>query len=124
MKDQMDEYYKNKKITEMASKLAKNDKGQQAAFKQWSEDFNKTMMDNFPKLGDEISKRFFDTISSEGGIQISNMNDLMSKMEELQKKGAAGDTLAYEQLSTIKVAMDKGFKDMKDGSYDMNPQKK
>lgn len=123
MKTEMDTYYKKTKVAEMADALAKNNKNQQLAFKQWSEDFNKTMIDNFPKLATSLSDSFFKTISAEGGIEVKDLNDLMTKMESLQRKGALGDKNAYEQLASLKVAMDKGFKNMKDSSYDMNPKK-
>lgn len=127
MKKRMDNYFAETKATEMAKRLNNvDDKAVRESFKRWSEDFSKTLREELPKLGTEVGEGFFKTVNENGGlgVEVNSIDELINKMDELQKSGFEGNKMAFEKLAKTKVAMDKGLKDIKDGQYQDMHQKK
>lgn len=118
MEQQMKDYYRDAKVDALTEALKNNKKDERDTIQKWTEAFNKSMIENFPKLGDEIGQKIFKTIESEGGIKVNSMEELMNKMDEFQANGQ------WKEVAKLKFASEKAFKDAKEGTYDFKAEQK
>jgi len=118
MEKEMKDYYRDAKVAALTEALRNNKKDERETIKKWTEAFNKSMVENFPKLGDEMGQKIFRTIESEGGIRVNSMEELMNKMDEFQANGQ------WNEVAKLKFASEKAFKDAKEGAYDFKGEQK
>ena len=106
IKDAFDEMKRNA----YAERYYKNKDG----FKELSDAMVKSLSDNMSKLGTEFSTKFFKKLNGEGlNLNVNSIDELSSKIGELQKSGQVAD---FAALYNINDAIEGLLKDAKVGN--------